>query len=154
MKEMKLVKHLLLLVLRNNHYKKSCGSAVYAAGPFCVIGNFNGISYYTKSPTGLDYTAAKRNYVAGVTCRRRRILQAGLFFCLKFHYILSMKSSLQTQSFLLYYLIQQLKRKLLLPSIYFSIQAFAVHSRAGVYQGISPACISIGSLYFLERNRI
>ncbi len=54
-------------------------------------------------------------------------------------------------SFILTYTATQ---KEVIASIYllFSIQAFAVHSRAGVYQGISPACISTGSLYFFQKG--
>ena len=58
-------------------------SAILPGRAFCVIGNSVGIPYYTKSPTGLDHTAAKRNYVAGA-CLENAFCKMCVTVCGKF----------------------------------------------------------------------
>ena len=57
--------------------KRNC---LYNTGSsFCVIGNSDRISYYTKKPSGQERTAAQRNYVAMATAAGGESCKAGFF---------------------------------------------------------------------------
>jgi len=65
------------MILTKALRRQSVGSFFYC------IGNSFGIPYTTKKPSGQYRTAAERNYVAGATRRRRRILRSRILFLFK-----------------------------------------------------------------------